>query len=391
MKIKREWIAGVAAFLLIGGQAYYFYSVHPIKKAELEMTQSEISIKRKQLETLERQYVQLEETKEELEVTTLQVAATKDRLPAYTAASKDMVDMLIMMENGSFSDIEVQAGAEEVQVIAEQDIIKLGYQLQFVAPFNKVRQTIEHLKSSYQMLQIHSFNVNNAPQVDIERYEDKYKQDMHQLVQAQLDFSVFARPDAIEDLYESTANPLTNPANAFLNREATEEKKQEAVTDPSWPSDEETSTAKPDSIPSVSTVNQFELNVYDILVSGDTHRFTGPNGDEKSLYTGVATDEDVKMTLNLWEDRYELFTETANGKVNELKGQLTKNASYFKITSYAGVVNDKIAHTSVYINNYTNQVVEVKVQGQNLGNIHILNELGQEVPKGQTKGKVKVD
>ena len=296
VKIKKEWLAGVVAALLIGGQAYYFYTIHPVKKAELEMTQSEVAIKSKQLETLERQYVQLEATKEELEVTKLQVAAIKDKLPSYVAASKNMVEMMIMMENGSFSDLQVQVGAEETQVLSDQEIMKLGYQMTFVAPFNEVRQIIENLKSSYQILQLHNLNISNAPQNSPELYENKHGHQMHQLVEAQVDFSVFARTDVAEDLYEATGSTLTNPENAFLSREVPDEKKQETVTDSSKPDGEGSSTVTPEE---TREDEPFQLSIYDILVSGDTHRFVGPKGQDEELYAGAVTDQDITVILDI--------------------------------------------------------------------------------------------
>lgn len=394
MKNKKELLAGIVAFLLIGVQAYYFYSIHPIKISELEMTQSEVSTKKKQLETLKQQYARLEETKEELEVTKLQVTATKAQLPTYFTASKDMVDMIRLMENGSFSNLEVKVGSEQRQVLAEKEVLGMNYQMSFITPFSKVKRVIENLKQSYQIIKIHSLAINNGPQANEQEYEKLYADKMHELVQVQIDFSIFARVGEDNEIYEPTANTLTNPEEAFKSREAENIKKQQAVTDASKPSEK---THRPD-LEGNSTVdsssktkkNDFELLIYDILTSGDTHRLLSPNDQGEDNYTGAIAEGDTKITFNVWEDHYTIQIYLADGTTKEIQGKTLRVPVSFKVTSYAKPVDGKVARTDIYINNYTKDNMLIEVNGKNAGNIHIYNEAEQEVQKGEKKGKIKV-
>ncbi len=373
----KQKLMAVLVMAVIGTQGYYFYSVHPQKVQALEMAEMAYQNQVRELDTLVKQHTQINTTKQELEHTTYETEALKSQIPTYGSAPRDMADVMKALENSSLAPVVINMGLQEKRLVGEKEIQEMEYEVYFTAPFKDAHRLIETLQSTHQMVKIRAFEVDNKAQ-EGEYESNRYTQaELDELVDVLLRFSVFARPGEEVQTYTPIAYNLINTDGAF-KRENTKEEvppvKEEVV-----PEQQKEAPA-------------FTLDIYDILTSGATHYFAGieQSGQTKPK-ANVMISDTCDVTLEVWDNRYQLSLAPKNGQVQTCEGKFDGKLPTFKVTSYARLVDGKVHDTNVKIINHTKQTMVVEAAGQNLGNIHIYNEAGDEVTIGQQKGNLKVN
>lgn len=135
--------------------------------------------------------------------------------------------------------------------------------------------------------------------------------------------------------------------------------------------------------------SQFLISIGDILSSGDTYKLSGP-GEDDTRYVGIISDTNATMTLSVYDDHYELSVEDEKDQVEQTTIYIPIKTPTLRIISTMREVQTVMPNVHINVYNYSSDNMKISIEGTLLDNIHIFNEKGQEVAKGQTKGKISL-
>lgn len=375
---------------IVGGQIYYFSTIHQQNKMKVEDTRLDIILKEEQFKQLENQLEALAQTKETLKQTEMKVTALTNKIPSYMSSAKEFSDMIRIMQTSNFASVTIKAEDVVEHTFENTLFLECKYMLKYIAPFSQSRNFINALNQSNQLLNIASFKIDNAPQMETEKesaYKYLYQEGFNELVQTEVKFSAFVDPQKVETVYDPAINLLTNTQNAFFNVETLIKKEGEVgenidVVDPV--------TLPPTTTSKEEEATKFEINVTDILTSGDTYNFVGPSDTEGRLYAGLVGHQDVVIKFTLEKDSYTISLETADGQIIQKEATVKMTKPHLNIYSTMKAIADEMPKVTIYINNHTEEMLSIRLDGTLLGNVTLYNEGKEVLLKGQTKGNIKV-
>ena len=187
-----------------------------------------------------------------------------------------------------------------------------------------------------------------------------FGEDLYKTVSATLYLTLYTRQSEAndEEIYQPNFDLRVNPEGAFaLNQ------------------DEE--------------VDLFTLNVGERLAAGNHYILEGP-GEKNEDYIELVTDTDVRIQVTLREKEYEIVMEDINGKKDQIIVQKVLTHPRMNILSLVGASSEARPDISIFIDNRTNQMMEISLEGQATENIKVFNEAGYLLSKGETKGLMQL-
>lgn len=370
---------------LISGQIYYFTIAYPAYKWKIREASNQIATKEQILEDLENGLKRLPQMKQELESTKLEVVALIRRIPTYTSVAKDLSDITRMLETSDFTNSQIEQGPVIEHIYEEHKFIERQYMLSYTSPFSDSKTFVENLNNAYQLINISNFTTENTPQVDEnskEAYKLLYGEKFDELVESHLTISLFVNPRSEDkEVYDPSTNMLINTENAFKNLDSLPQKQEVFVFD----YNENLSLE----VPKRDNETIFKWQIKDLLTSGDNYRFIGPSSKEETLYLGMESKEEIHMTLTLADEGYSLTIKDKSGKSEELKEQMLIKEPMLQITSEMTEQFD-VPKVHIHIDNQTQDVAIVAIEGMMQGNLHIYNEKDEEINRGGVRGKIIV-
>lgn len=357
-------------------QVSYLLTSYRQDKTYIKTSKNQIQLIKKRIQKLDRGVHTLADDKEELESLMAQNKALFETIPTFISASKETAELLRYMYANDFKKIRLEAITEnDTMQLEEQFILGHTYELTFVGRYQEVRDLINHMNQSYQMIHIEGLELSNevqdmANEQNISLYE-VFGEDFYKIVRATLKLTLYTRQNELgdEEIYQPDLDLRVHSERAF----STGLKKQIHKADLSKQEEEEK--------------DLFTLNIGDFLTSGDTYKFGGPGEDG---YVGLITETDVKIQLVLKENTYEMSIEDADGKKNQVTIQATLTHPEMHIISTMRAVYEIMPNISVFIDNRTNQLLTIDISGDLTETIKIFNESGYLLTRGETKGKIKL-
>lgn len=372
--------------LVIGAQAGYLITVFKDDKAKIASGREEIASIERRIEQLEERVRMLPETQKELELVTAKKMAMLNTVPTFTANGKEGSDLFRYMGLKDFMDMSIKGEDDSAQVNADEIISKSKYELSFVGRYKDVRDFVDSLNASYQVINIQEFSVDNAIQdKDGEEalpYIYHFGEDIDQVVEAKVKLTMYTRvsDDKIDEIYQPNYDVRVTTEDNFKRI-----KKADNEVSPSVSQDEP--TTEPQQPGYVTASDVFTLNIGDIFTSGDTYQLGGPG---TGGYVGLISQVNTHISLVIRDDGYEMSMEDENGNVKQTSVDIPITSPGLNIISTMRPLEQVMPNIHVYVYNYTSQIMEVKLNGSMLDNIHVFNELDQQVRVGQTKGNIKV-
>lgn len=379
----------VAILLMVGlisTQIYYFINTYPEHLETIENLNDDIATKEQELINLENGLKRLPETKQKLANSKLEVVALIERMPSYSAAAKDLSDMMKLLENNNFTNIQMDTGETIEHVYEGEAFIERKYTLVYTSPFSDSKAFVENLNNAYQVINVSQFVTDNAPQADQDSraaYELIYGQKFKELVETTLTFSLFVNPTIVGgEVYDPAVNMLIDTENAFRNIEAiwqeTGNRTEEELRDRQL------------EIPRREGESRFYLDIKGLEVEGENYSFSGPSKGGEGLSIDFGSTREMYIVLNLRENGYQLSMKDKSGKGIQDEMVVPIKAPLFQITSE--LFSEQMGNSEVHImiENETSEVIVVDIEGTMRGNLHIYNEHQEEVERGGIKGKLIV-
>ncbi|MEG0151981.1 MAG: hypothetical protein RR744_02210 [Cellulosilyticaceae bacterium] len=385
MRSKSKIIGLLLVAVLISGQGYYFTTIYPRYKIAIREFNNEITSKEQLLMDMEMGLKTLPQMAQNLENTKLEVVALLKRMPPYTSVAKDLSDMMRVLETSNFTNAQIEQGEMIDHLYEEHKFIERQYTLSYTAPFSDSKAFVENLNSAYQLINILEFTTDNAPQVDEESkaaYKLLYGEKFSELVESHITFSLFVNTESEgKEAYDPAVNILVNTENALVNLENLIQEEGLSLSN-----DNEEIALE---IPKRNNETVFKWQIKDPFTSGDNYRFIGPSVAKEEVYLGMESKEEIDMTLTLKEEDYRLLIEDQSGKSKEIEVQAKVKAPVLQITSEM-TEQFSVPTVHMHIDNQTEEVVIVDIEGAMQGNLHIYNEKDEEVNRGGVSGKLIV-
>lgn len=370
---------------IISGQVYYFTSLYPKCKAEIREVDNQITTQKQALAGMEDGLKRLPSIRQEIENTKLEVVALIGRMPSYTSVAKDLSDMMSILETSNFTNVQIAQGESIDHIYEGHEFIEREYTISYISPFSDSKSFVENLNSAYQLLNLHTFVTENTPQVDEKSraaYKLLYGDKFNELVESHITFSLFINKKSEEkEVYDPAINLLINTESAFENIENL--LKEDGDITSNYHEGIELDR------PLRDNETLFKWQIKDDLTSGDNYRFIGPSLAKNEVYLGMSTKEAIEMSLTLKEKNYKVIIEDGLGRREEISADIGIKDPVIQITSDV-IEQADVSKVHMRIDNQTQEVVVVDIEGGMKGNLHIYNEEGEEVNRGGVKGKLIV-
>ena len=386
MKSIKNILFAVIVALVFVAQIAYLLTVYKDDKTVIANNKAEIESNERRIAQLEERVKMLPETQKELELVTAKKKAMLNTIPTFVAIGKQDSDLFRYMALKDFMEQGVKAIDDEADTSMEDFILKSKYELTFVGRYKDVRDFVDSLNASYQIINVQAFAIDNAIQekegIDALPYKNHFGEDFDQLVTATLKLTMYTRvnEDKVDEIYQPDFDGRITVENNFKRV-----KKSGQEVSPSVSQDEPIETQQPER---VTATDIFTLNVGDILTSGDTYKLDGPG--QGGGYVGLVSQANTHISLVIRDDGYEMSIEDEEGNVKQTSVTTAITNPGLNIISTMRPTDVVMPNVHVYVYNYTSQVMEVKMSGTLLDNIHVFNELDQQVRVGQAKGNIRV-
>lgn len=371
--------------VLISGQVYYFTTVYSNYKLAIREANNEIASKEELLMEMEMGLKTLPHIEQEIASTKLEVVALLNRMPSYTSVAKDLSDMMRVLETSNFTNAQINQGERIDHIYEDHKFIERQYTLSYTSPFSDSKAFVENLNSAYQLINILKFTTDNAPQLEEdskEAYKLLYGEKFNELVETHITFSLFINSESEEkEVYDPAVNILVNTENALVNLENLMQEEGPSVS-----RDNEEIGLE---IPKRNNETVFKWQIKDPFTSGENYRFIGPSVASEEVYLGMESKEEIGMTLTLKKEGYSLLIEDQLGKSKAIEVQALVESPILQITSEM-TEQFSAPKVHIHIDNQTEEVVIVDIEGTMQGNLHIYNEKNEEVNSGGVSGKLIV-
>ena len=392
MKNTKNIMFIVLVVLIVVGQVGYFVTVYSEDKMEIEMVASELESTERYLKQLQERIAMLPETKKELELMTAQKTAMLNTIPLFESDSRQDTEFMRYINLKDFVNISCNQVESDEQVV-DESIHVSSYELSLVGRYKDVRDFVDTLNASYQIINVTEFAVDNSIQEDateeggeegeVNKLLQHFGADLPQVVDATVKFKVYSRvnEENIDEIYTPGYLMQVNSENIFdrVDKEAATEDQEEVG--PSLGGSDD--TPKEDN----NKTEKFTLNIGDMFTSGDTYKLGGP-GD--GGYIGLISQVNTEIKLIVSTTGYQMYMTDSNGQSKETKVNMPLGNTKLDIISTMRQLDDVMPSIHIYVYNYTPDIMNIKVSGSMLDNIHIFNEEDNKVNIGQTKGNIRV-
>ena len=387
MKSIKNVIFIIIIAIVLFAQAAYLLTVYKDDKNRIASSKEEINSIERRISQLEERVKMLPETQKELDLVTAKKMAMLNTVPTFVASGKEGADLFRYMGLKDFRDSSLKIEDDEVSTETDDLILKSKYELSFVGRYKDVRDFVDSLNASYQIINVQELDIDNAIQEkegeEVLPYKNHFGADFDQVVTAKLKLTMYTRrsEEAVDEVYQPDFDGRITIENNFKRA-----KKIGEGVSPSVSQEEPVTTQEPER---VTATDLFTLNVGDILTSGDTYKFGGP-GPNGGGYAGLISQANTHISLVVREDGYEMSLEDENGNVNQTSMSIPITNPGLEIISTMRQTNVVMPNVHIYVYNYTSKVMDVKMRGTLLDNIHVFNELDQQVRVGETKGNIRL-
>ncbi len=387
---SRQNIAFLALIIVVLGlQFYYIVSVQSKIRAEILAIQQESEIKKLEIMAQEKKLRELPQFEQELEQVNSQVNGVTSMIPTMTSQLEELIEFNRLMEANGFKDLVVQQLGQVLHEDETSHIIESQYQLIYTSTYNETKDFIQNLCHSNQLINLISFEMDNSPQT-LSENKAYYGSHMKELVQSKVVVSTFSlkgEPTG-EEVYIPYMTPTTHVSKSFVSRKGVV---QQEVAEQEGREQREIEELTPIELQQArNETNQFYLRLWDILVSGQNVTLSGPAPLERS-FTGMRSGENVSITLTLREGGYDVSLEDEGGQVRQNSVEYTLENPQLTIDCNIDRIQEVMPEIKIYIRNYTDQMLEISPEGDNLDLITIYNEYDEKVRRGETKGKVRLN
>lgn len=381
---------GVVTIVILA-QFYYLFTSYKQDKETIAANRQEIASVQQDIDQLEERLVMHEESKKELARLEMQKTALLDTIPSQTQNSKFMSNMMNNLSLMDYMNLRVVDNGVETIENEIGKINKRTYEIMFTSTYTTSKKLIEHIAGMYQAANISQYNFNAGIQEtaaeDMAEYYTLFGDDFYEIGETTFKLTVFYRVDGSisDEVYQPgvSGRASTEP---FKNN-----KLEVAETSTSIPTD--ISEIPPIDVAPITELpesdSQFLISIGDILSSGDTYKLSGP-GEDDTRYVGIISDTNATMTLSVYDDHYELSVEDEKDQVEQTTIYIPIKTPTLRIISTMREVQTVMPNVHINVYNYSSDNMKISIEGTLLDNIHIFNEKGQEVAKGQTKGKISL-
>ncbi len=392
MKNTKNIIFIVLVGLIAAGQVGYFVKVYSQDKMEIQSVASELESTERYLKQLQERVAMLPETKKELELMTAQKTAMLNTIPLFESDSRQDSEFMRYIRLKDVIDISCNQ-VESAEQVVDESIHVSNYELSFVGRYKDVRDFVDTLNASYQIINVSELTVDNAIQDEareknseegkLNKLKQHFGADLPQVVDATIKFKIYSRVNGedLDEIYTPSYLMQVNSENIFerVDKDALMEDEEEVS-----PSLGETDN-KPQE--DNNTTGKFTLNIGDMFTSGDTYKLGGP-GD--GGYVGLISQVNTEIKLTVSTTGYQMQMTDANGQTKETKVNMPLGTTKLDIISTMRQLDDVMPSIHIYVYNYTPNIMNIKISGSMLDNIHIFNEEDNKVNVGQTKGNIRV-
>lgn len=376
--------------IVILAQFYYLFTDYKEDKALIDSNKQEIASVEQRINQLEERLVKHEESKQELARLEIQKTALLDTIPNQLAYSKYLSNFNNYLSLMKCMKLTIIDNGTEIIQNEIGTINKRSYSVTFTSTYTTSKKFIERIASMYQASNISEYSFNTSPQEtegeDRIGYLTFFGDDFNEVGETNFTFTTFYRMDNTvpDEVYqEGISGRVSSEPFKTSKVEIAETSVSNVVELPDFEPVVEPIPELP------ASDSQFKLNIGDILSSGDTYKISGP-GEGEAGYIGIISDTNATIKMTVYDDHYELSVEDEKGQVKETKVNIPINMPTLRIISTMREVYTVMPNVHVNIYNYSSQKMQISIEGSLLDNIHIYNEKGQEVTKGQAKGNISL-
>ena len=376
---SKAFIFVLFAFLIIGG-GFYYNLVYTPQIETLASLKEENKIKTQELMFLEKQFKMIDQTKKELIDINMQTKALEQQIPTYDVSIVMLAEVIQYTDIYNYNQRTVAMGTELEQTEEQKE---KGYKtipvtIKYTTTYEDSAKFLEMLNRSYHMITIASYSIDNTIQKENES-EDKIAVSTD-TVQTELVLHMHYKEGG-----EGMADPnfmeyLGKEENIFERPLEIKEIEQNLNTD----------VSASDSPVKVDPKTVFNIHLADILRSGDNYSVSGYTPNQDPVYVGLTSSKDTKIALTIKEDSYTCLIEDSEGNKSEKRIDVKIENPSVNITSQIQNVMELMPTASIYIRNYTSDVINVNLRGTSLENVLIYNENNKLVEPGTQSGKIIV-
>lgn len=393
MRSAKSILFTVVIVVAVIAQAYYLFTYYKQDKETIAANKAEIESVKMRIQQLDERLARHEESKKELEKVQAERAALEEHLPDQTQRSRfesDLVDYLLTID---LTEVHLSQSEKEAVISDIGDVNGVAYELDFVSTYDDSRALVENLKRMFQTCNISGYTFDASIQKgegeEAKKNKFHYGDAFSSLGKTIIKFDIYyKRTDVIldEQYHSDITGDITNLPFKYVNRESIT-----TSADTQGKEEQEESSEQPDNVQQdLSLINaKFMLSIGDAYTSGDIYKLSGP-GEGENTYIGLNTLKNVEITLNVYDDHYELIMKDNEGKESSTTVDFEMSDPTLRIISTMGQLQEVMPNIHIYIHNYASDVMRVLLTGEMLDNIHIYNVNNEEIFKGQTKGNVSL-
>ncbi len=391
MKSTKNIIFVIVIALVIIAQFYYGFTTYRDDCEAIAVNKEQIAEAQRKIDDLEAKLLKHEESKQQLKRLEIEKTALLEMIPnqtAYTQFLSHFYDYLCLID---FDEMLIKQNPATVINNGMGQIYKREYEIQYISTYTESKKMMEHINSMYQASNISKYTFDSSVQQGegekIEAYKARYGNGFYELGRTSFTFSVFYRAEdgILDEIYQPNISAQVNSTEPFRNDKLVSGT-AEGTDDMTLPG--QTPVATPSNLPVVNG-SSFDLNIGDILISGDIYKLSGP-GEGVGRYVGLSSSSNVSATIVVYDDHYELSLEDDKGQVEQCSVYTTITNPTLRIISNMRQLEAVMPNVHVYVYNYTDKIMPVKLVGSLTENIHIFNEHDQHVTQGETKGNISL-
>ena len=376
IKDNKKLFILILVLILIGGGAYYFTAILSSQLETLSSLREENTVKENELKNLQDQLKRLPEKQDQLKEMQMEINSLNNQIPSYQASVMMMMEIMQYMDIYNFEDTQVKMGEPLPSEDEGDSYFTIPVTINYTTTYDNTIQFVEELNRSPQLLTVESLAIDNGVQ-------EKEAKGLSQVipddwVEAQVILSLYYKEQDETIEYPNYMEFFNREENVFLRSEVDEKStpsKSLGVAE-----QQKNERAKEDTL--------FDLNLADIFRSGDNYSFSAYSLNQDPVYLGLTSGVDTKISLTIRDNSYTCLIEDVDGKKSEKKVDIRVKNPSISITSQIQKVMEDMPVVRIYVYNYTQNVVDVKMRGSELQNILIYNENGALVPEGKQVGKV---
>lgn len=390
MKSIKNILFVIVFVMVVLGQVYYLFTYYKKDKEQIAFNKSEIASVEISIERLEARLARFEDTKKELEEAKREQKALASQLPHQDVKTNLLSNLLDFVSLFKCGKIEVTQEDKEAIVSDIGDVGGIVNTITFTSSYDTSEKLVSNLSNMYQACNIKSYQFDTGVQQgageDGLSYRAYFGDEFDSIGETTLVFNTYYTfDDTVKDeVYDSNISGKYNIA-PFKNMRQDNQGQSENGQAPIDVQSPTSTIIYPDAVAA-----DFTLNIGDMYTSGDIYKLNGPGSDEHSNI-GLNSRSNVTVTVNVYDDGYELKLEDSEGSVQE-SGLIACDISNpnFHIVSTMRQLETVMPNIHVNICNFASTKINVALSGSMLDNIHIYDVEGEEIFKGETKGNVSL-